>query len=153
MSLRADPGSPFTQVTGIGYRAMSPGDPLTGSRTPGRWGPSGILYLSASQEGVEAAMQAHGGLGGRRIAPLRIDARTIMDLRRPPVGLDTSPGACDWRAALAAGDEPPSWALARQIEAIGADGLIDPSRKAPGLWHLALFRWNRTGAPSVIAVD
>ena len=37
------------------------------------------------------------------------------------------------------------------IEAQGADGLIDPSRKAPGLWHLVLFRWNVAGAPVVRA--
>nr|WP_250892925.1 hypothetical protein [Curtobacterium flaccumfaciens] len=29
----------------------------------------------------------------------------------------------------------------RHIEA-SSDGLIDPSRKSPGLWHLALFRWS-----------
>lgn len=28
-------------------------------------------------------------------------------------------------------------------------GLIDPSRKRPGLWHLTLFDWNRATKPSV----
>jgi pentose-5-phosphate-3-epimerase len=34
------------------------------------------------------------------------------------------------------------------IEA-GANGLIDPSRKRPGLWHLVLFRWNEANGPKV----
>jgi hypothetical protein len=31
--------------------------------------------------------------------------------------------------------------------------LIDPSRKAPGLWHLVLFSWNQDNAPQVHLVD
>ena len=40
----------------------------------------------------------------------------------------------------------------RLIE-VGADGLIDPSRKSLGLWHLVLFRWNVADAPSARLLD
>ncbi|WP_220034109.1 hypothetical protein [Curtobacterium sp. MCLR17_043] len=33
---------------------------------------------------------------------------------------------------------------------IGANGLIDPSRKSPGLWHLVLFRWSVADAPASV---
>lgn len=44
---------------------------------------------------------------------------------------------------------PSSWRVRAQLEAVGASGLVDPSRKRPGLWHLVLFRWNEPGAPTV----
>lgn len=40
----------------------------------------------------------------------------------------------------------------RLIE-VGVNGLIDPSRKSPGHWHLVLFRWNMAEAPSVRLLD
>ena len=44
---------------------------------------------------------------------------------------------------------PRSWHVRAQLEAMGAQGLIDPSRKAPGLWHLVLFAWNQNGTAKV----
>ena len=52
-------------------------------------------------------------------------------------------------AALDRGEEPPSWTVSDRARAIGAAGLIDPSRRAPGAWHLVLFRWNEAGAATV----
>lgn len=153
MTLRAEIGSRFARVTGIGYRAMSSGDQLTGSRSPGRWGPLGVLYLSATPAGVEAAMQAHGGLEGRRIHALRVDAQGIVDLREPDLEPLRKAGACDWRDALIRGERPASWDVAQRVIDLGANGLIDPSRKAPDLWHLVLFRWNAPGAPQIALAD
>ncbi|WP_368074223.1 hypothetical protein [Curtobacterium sp. SGAir0471] len=42
---------------------------------------------------------------------------------------------------------PTSWLVRDRLVALGADGLIDPSRKRPGLWHLVLFRWNTADVP------
>ena len=50
---------------------------------------------------------------------------------------------------MEAGEVPSSWAVRRRLEEAGAHGLIEPSRTAPGLWHLTLFCWNEDGAPRV----
>ncbi|WP_170956109.1 RES family NAD+ phosphorylase [Cohaesibacter gelatinilyticus] len=54
-----------------------------------------------------------------------------------------------WMNALSRGEEPWSWVAADKIRSLGYDGLIDPSRRRPGLWHIALFRWNDDNAPQV----
>jgi hypothetical protein len=54
-----------------------------------------------------------------------------------------------WRTALLRGQEPPSWRNADAARAAGADGIIDRSRMIPGGWHVALFRWNDLGGPSI----
>ncbi|MCV6576571.1 MAG: RES family NAD+ phosphorylase [Cohaesibacter sp.] len=57
-----------------------------------------------------------------------------------------------WLGALKAGQEPASWRAADMIRDLGYDGLIDPSRRRPGLWHITLFHWNRENKPQVRAV-
>lgn len=54
-----------------------------------------------------------------------------------------------WMNALSRGEEPWSWVAADKIRSLGYDGLIDPSRRRPGLWHITLFRWNDDNAPQV----
>ncbi|WP_458386712.1 RES domain-containing protein [Rhizobium pisi] len=65
------------------------------------------------------------------------------------LGIDRNASNLSWRAALAAGKEPPSWRTADAARAAGADGIIDRSRSIPGGWHLNLFHWNALGGPSV----
>jgi len=83
-------------------------------------------------------------------------ADRIFDLRVPQAlagsGLNIADAMADWQLVAAAGETPPSWAIRNWIEKAGASGLIDPSRHAPGLWHLVLFRWNVMGAPIVLEV-
>lgn len=67
------------------------------------------------------------------------------------LGIDRELSNAPWRAALAAGHEPPSWRNADAVRAIGADGIIDRSRMIPGGWHVNLFRWNELGGPLVAA--
>ncbi|WP_145951264.1 hypothetical protein [Micrococcus luteus] len=69
------------------------------------------------------------------------------------LGVDLADAMALWRPAVEAGEEPSSWAVHRRLEAAGAHGLIDPSRTAPGLWHLTLFRWNDDGGPRVRLVE
>lgn len=150
----------FTRVEGVFHRSISAGHRdrvLDGSAQPGRYSRLNetSLYLSSSREGVEAAMTAHTRDGGpeRVIVPVRVMADRIFDLRDlgacAKAGIDRDRAVADWQDIVRAGGEAPSWQVADAIRALGANGLIDPSRQVPGLWHLVLFRWNVPGGAEV----
>jgi RES domain-containing protein len=78
----------FTRVEGVFYRAVDPAYrayALAGSRTPGRYSSAAqpTLYLSATPEGVDAAMAAHRDRrgAGRAIVRVHVQATGICDLR------------------------------------------------------------------------
>lgn len=153
-------GPVMRTVVGSFYRAVDPAhrsSALAGSRSAGRYSAPGVptLYLSASREGVAAAMVAHSGERSPGLAVLRFEvtADRIADLRArdalQAVGIDAAAAAADWQETVAAGGTPPSWRVREALEALGAHGLIDPSRRQPHLWHLTLFRWNVPDAPTV----
>ena len=142
--IRGEDAPFFTSVRGVFYRAVHPDhvdSALSGSRTDGRYAPAHrpTLYLSSSPE--------------RAVAPMEVTAERIADLRdtsaRAALGVDPAEAALDWQQALAHGEIPASWRVRGLLQDAGAAGLIDPSRKRPGLWHLTLFAWNQEGAPSV----
>ncbi|WP_431190959.1 RES family NAD+ phosphorylase [Kosakonia cowanii] len=151
----------LTTIEGIFYRAIDPAYrelALAGSRNPGRYSSAEqpTLYLSSSPEGVEAAMQAHKSnrSADLEIIRLRVHAVRVFDLRNADAlsaaGIDLRDAVAPWQEIVAAGGTPSSWRVRQQLETLGAAGLIDPSRKAPGLWHLVLFSWNRgVGQPEV----
>jgi RES domain-containing protein len=150
-------------VTGSFYRAVDPAYrdvALAGSRSAGRYSPPDVptLYLSASLEGVAAAMVAHTDdrTPGLRVLRFEVNAHRIVDLRDhealTSVGIDPADAAADWQETVATGGSPSSWRVREALERLGAHGLIDPSRKQPHLWHLTLFDWNSPGAPSVLEV-
>lgn len=150
----------FTRVSGRFYRAVDRAylqAAITGSRGGGRYSPPDrpALYLSASREGVSAAMQAHSGAGApeRVVIALDVVADRIFDLRDEracaAAGVTTADAFAPWQEMIERGDRPSSWTVRERVESLGADGLIDPSRTAPGLWHLVLFRWNQAGAPDI----
>ncbi|MEV7527294.1 RES domain-containing protein [Agrococcus sediminis] len=149
-------------VVGTFHRGVDPrfrAAALDGSRSAGRFSRPGApaLYLSATPEGVAAAMLAHARNGDpeREVLRFHVRAERIVDLRDPaslaPFGIEPEDAAAPWQEAVARGEEPPSWRVRDRLDAAGAHGLIDPSRQRPGLWHLVLFRWNVPGAPSVRA--
>lgn len=153
-------GSGFVSVAGRFYRAVSPAfaaRALDGSRTDGRYAPEGTptLYLSSSRAGVAAALTryAQDGAPAQQVLAFDVAARRIADLRdgraMSRLGVDPTLAAQDWQEARRRGEQPASWLVRERLEAAGAVGLIDPSRKRPGLWHLTLFAWNRPGAPTV----
>jgi RES domain-containing protein len=165
MGQRVEPviegGDPLSRrVRGTFYRAVDPAYrefALAGSRAAGRYSPPGVptLYLSSSPEWVVAAMIAHADHRAPDLKVLKFDveAAGISDLRDPMtlagLGIDPGDAAADWQVAVAAGRVPPSWVVREALEHHGARGLIDPSCKRPGLWHLTLFSWNRDGVPAV----
>lgn len=149
----AEPGLPLIPVSGVFYRAVDPrfrDSVLAGSRAAGRYSSPDqpTLYLSSSPEGVEAAMIAHRDerTPSLETIEVQVDAERIFDLRdaraRERAGIDLADALCPWKDILVSGQRPPSWDVRQQLESLGAQGLIDPSRKAPGLWHLVLFTWS-----------
>lgn len=150
----------FCTVRGTFYRAVDPAfadHALSGSRSAGRYSPPGspALYLSASPEGVAAAMIAHrdGRSAQLSVLAFEVEAARIVDLRDHSelalLGIDPADAAADWQSDAATGRTPPSWKAREALRARGAQGLIDPSRRRPGLWHLTLFAWNAPAAPTV----
>ena len=112
--------------------------------------------MSGSPAGVAAAMARYGD-AERVLLRLRVEVWRLVDLRDAAactaLGIDPRRAREDWLAALERGDEPASWTVSDRVRALGAAGLIDPSRRAPGAWHPALFRWNTGDAPTVAVVD
>jgi RES domain-containing protein len=101
-------------------------------------------------------MIAHKDARSSSLEILRIEveeATGIVDLRDSSalakIGIDIADAVAPWQASAASGDTPRSWTVRDRLINAGANGLIDPSRKRPGLWHLVLFRWNESGAPRV----
>lgn len=149
-------GRCFSAVKGTFYRAVDPlyvDTALRGSRQPGRYSSpeAPALYLSSSPEGLEAAMIAHRSSRATtlQVVEVDVDSDRVLDLRDEEAcsaaGVALADAVAPWQDAVAAGAEPRPWTVRRRLDELGAYGLIDPSRQSPGLWHLALFRWNSEG--------
>ncbi len=147
-------------VRGTFYRAVDPRYrhyALSGSRSAGRYSRphEPTLYLSSSLAGVEAAMAAHkdSRAVGLETLQVAVEASGIIDLRDEKalevVGIELADAIAPWQETVASGGVPRSWLVRDQLVAAGANGLIDPSRTKPGLWHLVLFRWNAPDSPIV----
>ena len=87
------------------------------------------------------------------ILRIKVEATCIFDLRETAslaaMGIDAADAAGSWQEEARAGETPRSWTVRDRLVKAGANGVIDPSRKRPGLWHLVLFRWNSGDAPIV----
>lgn len=152
----------FASASGTFFRSIAAADRdlvLSGSIRPGRYSAANqpTLYLSASVPGVDAAMRSHFAPGHARVVvPLHVEAGRLLDLRDEEAcrwaGVAAADALAPWKETVAAGHRPLSWDVRDRIEAAGAFGLVDPSRTAPGLWHLVLFAWNVAGAPAVLAL-
>lgn len=153
----SDAAQIFTSIHGTFYRAVDPqfaAAALSGSRSAGRYSRAHepTLYLSSSVEGVTTAMRAHHTSRAAQltVVSISVEATRMVDLRDPTttahLGIKLSDAAAPWQDITAQGGSPPSWTVRDTVLQAGADGLIDPSRTSPGLWHLVLFRWNQTDA-------
>lgn len=154
----------FTEVDGTFYRSIDPffrSQALAGSVRPGRYSRDGqpTLYLSASPEGVAAAIKAHTVPGDpqRVLVSIGVKASGIFDLRDQDAcaeaGIDPGRAFLPWQDVVRQGGSAPSWQIADTLRDLGANELIDPSRTAPGLWHLVLFRWNVPDGAKVRLLD
>ncbi len=113
------------------------------------------LYLTAEADWAVIAVARYALVDRepRLIVPLRLSPARVVDQRDAAAAaawdIDPALSAVRWQIALEAGDEPPSWHNADAARAGGADGIVDPSRGILDGWHMALFRWNVPGAPTV----
>lgn len=108
-------------------------------RTGGRWNPVGqpALYLAADYN--TAIQEMHQDLirPGTLVA-LDVEATAIADLH------DADPAILfnEWRTTFKlAGGTPPSWTMAQQLIADGAQGALVPSAQNRGGTNLVLWRW------------
>jgi len=134
-------------------KVLDPPDPQSAGRyhRPGEL----VLYTSAAFESAVAAVSGYMRKDQlpRVVVPLRISEAFVLDQHDEEAcrafGIERDLSNEPWQTALAEGREPASWRNVDIARAIGADGIIDRSRKMPGAWHLNLFYWNESGGPSV----
>ena len=148
------------EIKGKFFRATDPkykNDALVGSVRAGRYSRENqsTLYLSSSMAGVVAAMGKYDvDIPSYVVHSFRVSAPSIFDLRNHnscmAADIDLRDALGDWQQTIRRGAEPASWRIADKLRQLGANGLIDPSRKAPKLWHLVLFCWNSPGCPQVV---
>ncbi|HEU0043825.1 RES family NAD+ phosphorylase [Sphingomonas sp.] len=107
--------------------------------TGGRWNPMGTPALYLSADYTTAIEEAHRDLvrPGTLVA-FEVEATAIADLTQAEPAIV----ACDWRTifALKKGT-PPSWQLAHELIAAGAEGALVPSVQNRGGTNLVLWRW------------
>lgn len=89
----------------------------------------------------------------RVLLRLELTRCNLYDLRHPSAAPLYALAGRPWQSALDAGFEPSSWHAADRLRADGHIGLIDPSRRRPGVWHITLFCWNEAGGPLVTLLD
>ena len=101
----------------------------------GRFNPKGTPALYVALDPMTAVMEAAQGFA-QKILPCvlctyEIDCEDVIDLRteadRQSKGVAEEDMASAWFAEAAAGREPPSWRLARNLIEGGAAGLLAPS--------------------------
>lgn len=149
----------LTEISGIFVKIVRADDPdiyLTRGapdRPPARFNRQGqdALYLSPDVESAKVAIgrDVREGDCPRSVLTYEVQRCRLFDLRSAEAQDIYSLACQPWRKLLAAGGEPSSWYAADHLRADGQIGLIDPSRRRPGLWHITLFRWNEPGAPGV----
>ncbi|WP_282611291.1 RES family NAD+ phosphorylase [Pelagibius sp. Alg239-R121] len=122
-------------------------------RPPARFNRKGqdALYLSPNEESARVAIGQYVVEGGppRGLFTFEVDYCKLFDLRNPQAAPVYEDARQPWQCELEAERIPRSWGAADELRNAGHLGLIDPSRRRPGLWHITLFRWNEPGAPSV----
>ncbi len=156
------PALPLITVSGRYYRSMlatRAGTVLDppGPASAGRYHRPGepALYITRDPDWATIAVGryiAEDGLA-RVIVPVDVSEAQLFGQRDAAacalLGIDPDESDCPWQPMLAVGKEPPSWIASDRIRSIGADGIVDRSRGITDGWHVALFRWNVPGAPSV----
>ncbi len=118
------------------------------------------LYLSLSI--TTAVREANQGFAFKIdpcvLCSYEVDCEDIADLRseegRAERDVPLSDMACAWFSHIAAGADPPSWAIARRLIAAGYAGILVPSF-APGATddesNLVLWLWG-ADAPHAVSV-
>ncbi|MFQ6548342.1 RES family NAD+ phosphorylase [Aestuariibius sp. 2305UL40-4] len=145
-------GGLFVRIERDGAQGMALRKGLP-QRPPARFNRLGedALYLSPDAESASVAIGGNvvEGETSRLLIRYHVETCKVVDLRQEKSADLYELARQPWRTPLERGEDPPSWTAADIVRASGAVGLIDPSRRRPGLWHVTLFRWNAPGAPTV----
>lgn len=148
-----------SQIFGIFVKIVMPDDLditlMKGkkSRPAARFNRKGqdALYLSRDEESARVAIGQYVTEDTRQrlLLTFSVSQCSLLDLRSDEARDICLLASQSWLNALRRGEEPSSWIAADKIRSLGYDGLIDPSRRRPGLWHITLFRWNDENGPQV----
>ena len=109
------------------------------------------LYLSPDELSARVAIGQYVTAETRQrvLLTYELGECRLCDLRHPQAAEIYELARQSWLTALDEKRTPASWEAADIVRQAGYDGLIDPSRRRPGLWHITLFRWNEPGSPQV----
>lgn len=150
----------LTEISGTFVKIVWADDPAVHltrgapDRPPARFNRPGqdALYLSPDVESAKVAIgqDVREGDRPRVVLTFEVQRCRLFDLRSPDAAKIYALASQPWRKCLASGGAPSSWRASDRLREDGHIGLIDPSRRRPGLWHIALFRWNEPDAPSVL---
>lgn len=138
---------PLWRMIGIRHQ-FSPASGEGARLYGGRWNPKGCPALYLAADAVTAVAEYYQGLPKPgTLVPYRLDARAIADLTGATAescdGRVAEAVAANWKAlALLEGKVPPSWGLAQELIAAGAEGALVPSVQNPGGRALVLWRWH-----------
>lgn len=136
--------------------------PLSGegaARFGGRWNPPGMPAIYAARELSTAWAEYNQGFVQHPalIARLELSGARLADLTDEAVlaELSVKPAIhrCEWRDAMDNGRVPQTHALARRLLRRGWHGVVYPSFMSPGGRCVALWRWNKKGAPRLDVID
>lgn len=114
----------------------------------GRWNAQGTAALYLAMDPATAVAEFYQGLPKPgTLAPYRIEAERIADLTDPAGGpADATVEhalVANWKAMAARGDRtPPSWAMAADLIAAGAQGALVPSVQNRGGVCMVLWNWH-----------
>lgn len=127
--------------------------------TGGRWNAIGNKTLYFGADHATAISEYHRSLARPgTLAAYDVRSDAIADLADgrtlEEAGIDSSILSCDWQTIHALeGRTPPSWTLAEQLVAQGAEGALAPSAQNAGGVNLVLWRWGKSGGARVRVFD
>ena len=114
----------------------------------GRWNMKGWPALYLATDTVTAVAEFYRDLPKPgMMVPYRLDSRSIADLTdgsgEPADSQVEKAATCAWdKIAKQDREVPPSWTLAQELIAAGADGALVPSAQRRGGTNLVLWRWH-----------
>ena len=109
------------------------------------------LYLSPDEKSARVAIGQYVTADDppRVLVRYQVEASRLCDLRLEAAADIYALARQKWLPDVADSKEAASWIAADRIRQAGLSGLIDPSRRQPGLWHITLFRWNEKDGPCI----
>jgi len=160
----------ISRFTGVAYRAHHPMwsyDPLSGNGAKqhgGRFNPPGCAALYLSLDPTTAWMEAQQGFPFKpqpmTLVAYEIDCAKIVDLNDEKLlanmGSSSQELACAWEDMATQRIDPPTWRLAKQLQALEVDGIVVRSF-ASGCTtknqNLVLWQWSDAAPNAVRVID